>query len=482
MASNQPTIDESIVRRELRREAESVAIPPGLADRVIRVSLAEAGQPATGERPMVTPVWRNWLIPVLAAACVAVLIAAALLGRTVFRSSGTADHPNPPATRSLPVGPVHTPSNQPAPTGSPSVSSPPTGSPSATQTKGVPVVAIPAGFTVRDLSFVSLTEGWALGSHACTDVAVDCATSLAHTTDGGRTWSGLPTPPWANGGPVTDIEHLRFATSQVGYAFSSTALYLTTDAGRSWQRQDGGAWGLEVANGIAVRVLGQGACAPGCNFRVERAAVGSSSWQPVSLPPGAFPAGAELVRTGHVLALATYGHPAGGASNAHGALFISTDDGASWRLRTVCPSPATTDGEVDLTSLALAPDGTIAVLCAGRMAGHGGFVQTSTDNGASFATIGSGLGAFQPARVGAASSGVLFVQSDALYREAADTGHNWRRTGPGQGPPSASFIGFQTPTTGRVVQAGDPNAVDPGSQTIWTTTDSGLTWTKFTFH
>jgi hypothetical protein len=238
-----------------------------------------------------------------------------------------------------------------------------------------------------------------------------------------------------------------------------------------------------VANGIAVRVLGQGACAPGCSYRVERSAAGSDAWQSVPLPAGAYTAGAQLVRTGQVLALATYGNPAGGSSNARGALFVSTDDGASWTLRATCPTPASANSEVDLTSISLAPDGTLAVVCAGRMAGSAASVLVSTDNGASFGSRTPNLGAFRPVSVGAASKDVLFAQSDNLYRSAPDTGTIWTRTGTGgHGPSSASFVGFQTPTVGRVVESGAAGAIDPGSRTIWTTTDAGRTWSSYNFH
>lgn len=486
------TIDESTVRRELQRQADSVRPSRDLADRIVGyctaldpVDVTPAGPSGAsgGSRSSgisrgadVVPLWRNWLVPVLAAACVALLIAVGLVGRDYLKSSGTAGRPVNPATHNLPVAPPLTHAATATPSPGATGSSGPTGTGSGS-------VGIPSGFTVRDLTFVSLDEGWALGSHGCTDVAVDCATTLAHTSDGGRSWSGLPTPPW-DGTQVTDVEHVRFADSRIGYAFSSSALYLTTDGGRSWQLQSGGAWGLEVANGIAVRVLGQGACAPGCQYRVERSAVGSTSWQSVSLPPGAFPVGAQLVRTGHVLALATYGNPAGGSSDAIGALFVSTDDGASWQLRTPCVQGAGQRGEVDLTSISLAPDGTLAALCVGRMAGQGpgSSVRESTDNGVTFSSRTPSLGQIQPGLVAAASAGVLFYEYDALYRWAPDAGTQWQRTGTGgHGPAGASFVGFQTPTVGRVVQAGTANGVVTGSPTIWTTTDAGRSWTAFTF-
>ena len=74
---------------------------------------------------------------------------------------------------------------------SPSASAPP-----GTHTAG------PAG--VADVSFVSAGQGWALGSG-----------ELAATTDGGASWTRLHGPP-------AGAAHIRFASPQVGYAWTTT--------------------------------------------------------------------------------------------------------------------------------------------------------------------------------------------------------------------------------------------------------------------
>src|SRR5689334_22044197 len=55
-------------------------------------------------------------------------------------------------------------------------------------TKGGPV---PKGFVAHDLTFVSANEGWLLGTAPC---STKPCTSIVHTTDGGKTWAGIPAP------------------------------------------------------------------------------------------------------------------------------------------------------------------------------------------------------------------------------------------------------------------------------------------------
>src|ERR1700722_1045880 len=98
-------------------------------------------------------------------------------------------------------------------TASPSVAaattSPPASAPPTTRAAG-PI-------DVQDVSFVSADQGWALGSG-----------ELVTTTDGGASWTRLPDPP-------AGAAHLRFASPEVGYAWSTAgSLWITTDGGASW--------------------------------------------------------------------------------------------------------------------------------------------------------------------------------------------------------------------------------------------------------
>jgi photosystem II stability/assembly factor-like uncharacterized protein len=339
---------------------------------------------------------------------------------------------------------------------------------------------VPAGFRAVDLTWVSLDEGWALGTAPC---GTPPCTSVLHTTDGGQHWTGTPAPV-AGLAEASDcianqacVSGLRFANSHIGYAYGPNALFMTTDAGQHWQRQSlAGASGLEVADGIVVRVSSK--CLPGCDFTVERSAVGSTTWQSVPLPTGGQTSGAQLSRAGNLVALLTEGHIAGGAQHATSVLFTSTNGGVSWTARgEPCPQGST---EYDSTAVSTASDGSITVLCAPRDGHQVHFTMTSTDGGGHFGSTLHNLGSAISTVLGTASRSVQLVSMDALYL-STDGGNNWRRVDklPGGGPLQASFIGFESDTVGRVLEP-DADATF-GASRVWTTTDAGRSWTVRSF-
>jgi hypothetical protein len=117
---------------------------------------------------------------------------------------------------------------------------------------------------VKDVSFVSADQGWALGSG-----------ELATTTDGGASWTRLPGPP-------AGAAHIRFASPKVGYAWTTTgSLWITTDGAASWQ--PGGlaqVLSLETAAGQVWSIAGAQPY-PG----IWRAPVGSTAWTNLGLTP-----------------------------------------------------------------------------------------------------------------------------------------------------------------------------------------------------
>jgi hypothetical protein len=151
------------------------------------------------------------------------------------------------------------------PASGPSPSAPVTASPSvaaATNPPGPPNSAPPstraAGpIDVQDVSFVSAGQGWALGSG-----------ELVTTTDGGTSWTRRPGPP-------AGAAHIRFASPEVGYAWSAAgSLWITTDGAASWQ--PGGltqVLSLETAAGQVWSIAG-----PQPYPTIWRAPVGSTAW------------------------------------------------------------------------------------------------------------------------------------------------------------------------------------------------------------
>jgi hypothetical protein len=157
-------------------------------------------------------------------------------------------------------GSVQSPTSPPTPV---------TASPSATAATGPPTSAPPSGqaagpIDVQDVSFVSADQGWALGIG-----------ELVTTTDGGASWTRLPDPP-------AGAEHIRFASPQVGYAWTAAgSLWITTDGAASWQ--PGGltqVLSLETAAGWVWSLAG-----PQPYPDIWRAPVGSTTWTKLGLTP-----------------------------------------------------------------------------------------------------------------------------------------------------------------------------------------------------
>jgi len=110
---------------------------------------------------------------------------------------------------------------------------------------------------VQDVSFVSAGKGWALGRG-----------ELVTTADGGASWTRLPGPP-------AGLAHIRFASPQVGYAWTTTgSLWITTNGAASWR--PGGLHqvvSLETAAGWVWSIAG-----PQPYPSIWRARVGSTAW------------------------------------------------------------------------------------------------------------------------------------------------------------------------------------------------------------
>jgi photosystem II stability/assembly factor-like uncharacterized protein len=453
---------ENALRASLLANARRAPSGDGLAERVLA---------AVDEPPPITPRpskrWAGWALPAIAAASVAAVAAIAVGVANI----GTG-HPAaklPPTRNSL---------SQPAPVNTPSVTSG-TGSAAPSASREPTTGGTLLGVRVVDLTFAGTDDGWALASAHCVKGTGRC-TALLRTHDGThcRPMSGASfNVPGVRQCAAPCVNDVRFANDQIGYAFGPSAFFMTTNGGASWQSQPGGAIALETLNGNVVRVTARGTgCPAWCHVQVETAGIGSSAWTAESLPQhvpnsiGNF--GISFARGGSDVYLLSLGHPAGGASIATSTLYRSTDNGRSWgSLGEPCPRH---HGAVDSSALAAASAGRVAVVCTHRAPPQRSFVATSSDAGS---TMTAQPGALpwplggQVDQLAGDTSTVLAAGGSSGLAVSRDGGRSWQRVA--AVPGDVTFVGFESTQVGRVIAQ--------NGRSIWTTRDSGRTWTPISF-
>jgi photosystem II stability/assembly factor-like uncharacterized protein len=437
------------LRASLARHAREAPRGDLLAERIIHETGRRDGRARLG--------WRTWTLPLIAAGAVAGIVAA-VVGIENYHPSASA----PPVAGRSPVPDV-------SPSVALSVSPGPEDSATAMTGQAHPELH---DIRIMDLTFASENEGWALGSADCLHGPGRCS-ALFHTK--GAQWWSMPNstpfnvPDVSTGCSYRCVSHIRFANSQVGYVFGPSALLMTTDGGRHWTPQDGGALALESLDNNVIRVTASppSGCPGPCNIGVETAQIGSTRWTPVPVDVSSA-VDVVLARGGPYAYLLVTRNPAGGAGSATSTLYRSSDGGQSWQQSgEPCPQAG---GEVDSYTITAAPDGTPTVLCANRTDQTRRWVAASANHGASFPAAGTAIpGA--PTLIAQPSDTVLLAAGDGLAR-STDGGRTWHAVQGVSG--QVSWLGFESPTVGRAVSA--------TGGTIWTTRNGGRTWTAFHFN
>jgi len=369
---------------------------------------------------------------------------------------------------------------QPAGTGS--RYTPPTPSNSPITAAG-PSGPVPPNFQPVSVTFVSTTTGWVIGQAGtpgkCANKNPYVCTSIARTSDAGKTWSGGPAPATTAPSGARGVSGIRFLDGTNGWAFGPE-LWATHDAGRTWaQIPTNGArvTDLETAGDRAFALWatcpgGSGtAFAAGCtSYTLMTTTARSDHWATVGGATNGLTAGGAA--TSAVLAL--FGKT-GYLLAPDGTLYSGQLDGAWQRVGTArCqPGPASPSGLPGSALLALASSTTVVVACN---APGGVQVYTSANSGATWDT--------QPASawsaVGeAASATSLAAAPDGTLTLAAGNGvyifpagaSQWKQAQVHNAPNGGfGFVGMTSSKQGVALPA------DAALHEVWMTFDGGLNW------
>ncbi len=164
----------------------------------------------------------------------------------------------------------------------------------------LPVGPVPKGFVPSSVTFVSLDEGWVVGSAPCQNAT--CLV-LLKTLNAGRTWVSVQAPPTAfsdgDSQDLASVDQIRFADPNDGWAYGP-ALWSTHDGGAHWRRDylpsqasPGIINDIEAARGI----VDVGLLDNDFDARIETSPVGTDAWHetPISVPGGAGPVPATTI-------------------------------------------------------------------------------------------------------------------------------------------------------------------------------------------
>ncbi len=450
------------LRRMLHRRAS--ALRPGPGQPPLEGEMTGPYLPETRRRRPPTPV-------LVAAAAAAALVAggaglavegghhatvatatdpAATVGATTATTAGHAAPPPAPAT-----------------TVAPATSIPPS-------TVARAAASVAPGFAPLSVTFVSAAEGWALGAVSCP--AGRCA-AVAHTTDGGASWTPVGAPALTLPAAATDAPaDIRFADAADGWIYSSTSLWVTHDGGAAWQAQTipggpGAAVGdLEASAGVAYLVT----LRPGAGEGIYSAPAVGGSWTASALSPaiggGPLPAPAIVLqgRTGWIL-----------TDNRTVVSGARNPDGAGWRAWTApCSSGHGAAGlaaasPTDL--VAWCAEGTWGPPQPGTTAGQL-TVLRSSDGGSTFSPVGTvpahtvGSWAVAPGQ----PADILAVTGGGIVR-STNGGASWTTAYPAAATTGAQYVGYTTATQAVAL------VTTASGQSLLISHDGGSSWSPVTF-
>ncbi len=347
---------------------------------------------------------------------------------------------------------------------------------------------VPSNFQPTSVTFIGTQIGAVIGQaghpgHCSTQYC----TSLAGTSDYGRSWYGVSAPLAGPPSGGTGVSQLRFLNLRDGWAFGP-GLWVTHTGGAHWKPERTAGLrvtDLETAGRRAFALFASctgttaGYAAHCDRFALYSAAPSGSRWLPVPGPTS------DLTRPGAGTGQSATLLLAGGTGYLlapSGQLYSGPLTGAAWGLAGQAPmAPGAPGPDGQPTSGLLAAGSqqlyelttTTAAATAGGSPGKA--IYASADGGQTWRRAGTAPAAGIPRSLAAAQGGLLVLATTAGIDISADGGATWKVTE--TGPPGAaagqggfSYVGMTDPLQGVAVPA------DPQLQEVFITADGGQTW------
>jgi photosystem II stability/assembly factor-like uncharacterized protein len=463
------------LRRTLRHRAEGIEVSPADPDRVGSVEELPVYGPRRRSH-------RTYLLATAVAAAAAAVIAVILLGESGGRHAGIRTSNQGSTTLPSPTTMAPSPSTvgtPPTTTAQPQVPPvlPATTVPAVQQGAAQGRPSVPAGFDPVSVTFVSASDGWILGSVPCG--TTECA-SMAHTTDGGATWSPAGAPAVKLAGELTAEASVRYADPEDGWVYftgpgaAAAEIWSTHDGGATWATVSLPGGGTKVADleasGGVVRAA---VLSPTGATVLLQAPAGNDSWSVSHAEP--IRAGAGPVPNAYVVL-----HGAGGWAVAidrtvtGGARLL---DGAWANWSPPCSGangPAVLGAASAVDLAAVCAEGAWGTPDRGTIAGTD-WLFVSHDGGTSFSRVAEVPSQSVDGLTSAPGTSATIVASDGEGLLASfDGGSTWTRVYSSGAGRRVRFVGFTTAGQGVAIES----APDGSLGSVLMTHDGGHTWQR----
>ncbi|MGP8160000.1 MAG: WD40/YVTN/BNR-like repeat-containing protein [Candidatus Dormibacteria bacterium] len=357
----------------------------------------------------------------------------------------------------LTVGAVLQLRSLPKPAGSatgPAGTSQSTPSPSAQPTSGlVPLGPVVDGFVPLDVTAVSASEWWVLGSDSAGCSGTACARIL-HTLDGGQTFTSIPTPSGA-------VTGLRFLNPEDGWAYGATTVWSTHDGGATWNATPFGGMTVDQLEtyGAYVYAIVEDTTTP-ATWSLARSPAASDGWQVISSLGAEQPGNLNVHGDGVWMS----------QSNGQGdnVVLASVDDGAHFAQHSICPGASGVASLYDVSSEDL------WATCA---MGTSEDVWRSVDGGATFTEVQTSTSSGEPdwGTIGATSASNAVLAGTSLQL-TVDGGQSFQQVLSGY---DCSIVGFTTAEDGFAFSYPSGSLGTP--DVLWRTDDAGAQWHEVQF-